>query len=485
MLRSFGDGFAPGFTRPAPTEAPPTPLKQSRIGASMRYPCRKPARNQERCNHRCPDTGRSGMATRRHRLIQRREAVGHTQESLAEAIQVDRTTIGRWENGRGSPQPWMRPKLARALRVSVEQLADLLAASPATFAVASTSRLTNIEGDLAASVATDSAESMLFLRFSSVSNVNDTVLEQIDADIERLAASCVSTPVSDLFHEIRALRQGVFDLLRGRQRPLRTSHLYLQAGRLCGLATHVALDLGQYRAAATHSRTAWHCAEFADHNGLRAWVRSVQSLIAYWQQDHRQAAELARAGLLFADGGTIAARLLSLEARATAALGDHASALRAVETAGAARSTATAIDLPGVFTFPEAKQWAYTGTALLALHSRPHVNRAIEASARAIAMYESAPRQEQSSGDLLAAHLDLANAHLAHGDLDGVQAKLAVVLGAAPDRRTASISSRLRALSALLTEPAYSGSPLALSLRENVAEACARPALTNPPELPQ
>ncbi|MFI6152430.1 XRE family transcriptional regulator [Kitasatospora sp. NPDC051170] len=334
-------------------------------------------------------------------------------------------------------------------------------------------------------MAADSAESALFLRFASVSNASDTVLEQIDADIERLAADCVSTPVSGLFHEIGALRRGVFDLLRGRQHPRQTSHLYVQAGRLCGLATHVALDLGQYRAAATHSRTAWHCAESAGHNGLRAWVRSVQSLIAYWQQDHRQAAELARAGLPFADDGTIAARLLSLEARAAAALGDHTSALRAVEMAGAARSTVATIDLPGVFTFPEAKQWTYTGTALLALRSRPHVNHAIEASTRAIAMYESAPRQEQSSGDLLAAHLDLAHAHLAHGDLDGVQAKLAVVLGAAPDRRTASISSRLRALRAALAEPVYSGSPLALSLRENVAEACFRPAPMNPPELPQ
>ncbi|WP_231977991.1 XRE family transcriptional regulator [Streptomyces sp. TLI_053] len=334
-------------------------------------------------------------------------------------------------------------------------------------------------------VAVDSAESAHFLRFASASNVGDTLLEQIDADIARLARDYVSKPVSELFHEIGTLRRGVFDLLRGRQHPYQTCHLYLQAGRLCGLATHVALDLGHYTAAATHSRTAWRCAESAGHNGLRAWIRSVQSLIAYWQQDHRQAAELARSGLPYADSGTIAARLLGLEARATAALGDSAGALRAVEAAEAARSGVAAVDLPGVFTFPEAKQWTYAGTALLALESRHHVNRAIEASSRAILLYESAPQQEQSSGDLLAAHLDLANAHLAHGDLDGVQEKLLVVLDAAPGRRTASISTRLRALSTRLAEPAYADSPIVLSLRENVREACSRPALTNPPELPQ
>ncbi|WP_371518251.1 helix-turn-helix transcriptional regulator [Kitasatospora sp. NBC_01300] len=433
------------------------------------------------------------MASRRSRLIQRREAVGHTQESLAEALDVDRTTVGRWESGRGAPQPWMRPKLARALKLSVDQLADLLASPPpAAKAVPPSSsaplapvRRTGHDNDLVSAVAADSEESALFLRFASASNVDDTLLEQTDADIARLAGDYVSKPVSELFHDIGALRRGVFDLLRGRQHPHQTSHLYLQAGRLCGLATHVALDLGQYAAAATHSRTAWRCAESAGHNGLRAWIRSVQSLIAYWQQDHRQAAELARAGLPYADSGTIAARLLSLEARATAALGDTASALRAVEAAEAARSTVVAVDLPGVFTFPEAKQWTYAGTALLALGTRSHVNRAIEASSRAIALYESAPQQEQSSGDLLAARLDLANAHLAHGDLDGVQEKLLVVLDAAPDRRTASISSRLRALSTRLAEPAYAGSPIVLGLRENVREACSRPALTNPPELPQ
>lgn len=70
------------------------------------------------------------MASRRSRLIQRREAVGHTQESLAEALDVDRTTVGRWESGRGTPQPWMRPKLARALGLSADQLAALLAVPP-------------------------------------------------------------------------------------------------------------------------------------------------------------------------------------------------------------------------------------------------------------------------------------------------------------------------------------------------------------------
>jgi transcriptional regulator with XRE-family HTH domain len=67
------------------------------------------------------------VPARRHRLAQRRRAVGLSQEALAEAIGVDRSTVVRWERADTEPQPWHRPRLARALRLSVEDLAVLLA----------------------------------------------------------------------------------------------------------------------------------------------------------------------------------------------------------------------------------------------------------------------------------------------------------------------------------------------------------------------
>src|SRR5690242_9668557 len=66
------------------------------------------------------------MATRRHRLTQRRKAVGYTQEQLAEQLGVERTTVVRWEAGDTEPQPWQWPNLADALKLSVEQLTELL-----------------------------------------------------------------------------------------------------------------------------------------------------------------------------------------------------------------------------------------------------------------------------------------------------------------------------------------------------------------------
>jgi hypothetical protein len=53
--------------------------------------------------------------------------VGHTQETLAEFVGVEPTTVGRWKRGETSPQPWCRPKLAEALVVSLEELDGMLA----------------------------------------------------------------------------------------------------------------------------------------------------------------------------------------------------------------------------------------------------------------------------------------------------------------------------------------------------------------------
>src|SRR5579862_2756191 len=68
------------------------------------------------------------MSVRRTRFAARRKSMGLSQEGLAEAVGVDRSTVVRWEAGETEPQPWARPRLARVLAVSAEELAGLLAA---------------------------------------------------------------------------------------------------------------------------------------------------------------------------------------------------------------------------------------------------------------------------------------------------------------------------------------------------------------------
>lgn len=75
------------------------------------------------------------MAVRREALAARREAQGYTQETLAQALGVELSTVGRWERGTLTPQPWRRRKLARLLQMRLDELDALLAPpSPPTAA---------------------------------------------------------------------------------------------------------------------------------------------------------------------------------------------------------------------------------------------------------------------------------------------------------------------------------------------------------------
>ncbi|MBV9162343.1 MAG: helix-turn-helix transcriptional regulator [Pseudonocardiales bacterium] len=66
-------------------------------------------------------------AGKRRAFAERRQVVGHSQDTLARLVGVEPTTAGRWERGETSPQPWCRPKLAEALGVSLDELDVMLA----------------------------------------------------------------------------------------------------------------------------------------------------------------------------------------------------------------------------------------------------------------------------------------------------------------------------------------------------------------------
>jgi tetratricopeptide (TPR) repeat protein/DNA-binding XRE family transcriptional regulator len=67
-----------------------------------------------------------GNTARRDRLAGRRKSLGLTQEDLAALLKVERSTVARWERGETEPVPWLRPRLAKALRVSTDRLGELL-----------------------------------------------------------------------------------------------------------------------------------------------------------------------------------------------------------------------------------------------------------------------------------------------------------------------------------------------------------------------
>ena len=91
------------------------------------------------------------MGVRRTRLMECREAAGFSQASLAKAIQVNRTTVQRWETGESEPRKRQRPTLARLLGVTLGELARMIDVGPESSAPGTTM-------DLARSRSADAAE---------------------------------------------------------------------------------------------------------------------------------------------------------------------------------------------------------------------------------------------------------------------------------------------------------------------------------------
>ncbi|MFJ9694092.1 helix-turn-helix transcriptional regulator [Kitasatospora sp. NPDC101183] len=85
------------------------------------------------------------MAVKRERLARRRKDAGHTQETLAEALGVHRSTVVRWERGQGEPQPWMWVKLARLLKISTTELRMLFSTSDAPAAATASTPISGEE----------------------------------------------------------------------------------------------------------------------------------------------------------------------------------------------------------------------------------------------------------------------------------------------------------------------------------------------------
>ncbi|MBP2371298.1 helix-turn-helix domain-containing protein [Pseudonocardia parietis] len=56
------------------------------------------------------------MSDRRDAFAARREQMGYTQESFGAAVGVEFSTVGRWERGTLTPQPYRRPCLAKRSR---------------------------------------------------------------------------------------------------------------------------------------------------------------------------------------------------------------------------------------------------------------------------------------------------------------------------------------------------------------------------------
>jgi hypothetical protein len=315
-------------------------------------------------------------------------------------------------------------------------------------------------------------ESARFAARAEGSNVGPHTMEQLAADIRRIVSSYPNRPVGPLFREVRDLRDRAFEFLEGRQPPQLTRDLYVAAGVLCGVLANASFDLGRYGAAETQARTAFMCGELAGHNGLRAWVRGLQALIAYWDGRPQDAVRLADAGSDFTpEQGTAHIRLASIKARAYGQLQLTSDALAALQSAERMRHQMTADDglLGGMMAFPQEKQLFYASSTYLWLGGSGHVADAQARAGEAVSLFEAAPPEKRRLGEMCLARMDLAMARLGNGDLDGAASQVYDVLGVDTHRRTESVRKRLGQFGRHLALHPAATSPPAVAVREAIA----------------
>jgi hypothetical protein len=304
-------------------------------------------------------------------------------------------------------------------------------------------------------------------------NVGVTTLEQLDADVTRIANDYVRIPPVPMMVEMLRVRRRVYRLLEGHQRPVDTSYLYLLAGTLSGLLANASMDLGYYDAAGEQARAAWAYAELCGHNGLRAWTRGMHALIEYWSDRPRRGILLAQSGQEFAESATAKVRLLNIEARIWSCLGSDADTDRCIRAADDAREVTETDTLHnevgGVFGFNNAKAHYYAGATYIHLGQAAP---ALAATRQAIELYSNGPSEQRSYGAESLARVDSAAAHLINGSLDGAAEALHPVLGLAEDKRIAQLEERLTGVRRRIAGQAFRDAVEARYLDEQIEEFC-------------
>jgi hypothetical protein len=309
------------------------------------------------------------------------------------------------------------------------------------------------------------------------------VVDQLSDDVQRLTLAYPQRPLSELLGDLVETQDTLFTLLERRQAPNVARQLHFLTAVASGLLAKASHDLAEPHSAMLQARTAVLCADQADHDGLRAWLRGLQSMVSYWAGRYSESLRYAELGGQFAarTGGTTSVWLPISAARAHAALGNAGGALDAIHQAEDAweQVRPDEVDaLGGICTFSRPRTLYYAADALAWLPEQAAEGRRY--SEEAVVAYGDPHDPAWAFGDQAGSHADLAIARIAgeHPDLEGAAAALAAVLDLPADQRINGIIASVRHVHQALTTAGLAGD--ASDLMEAIEDFTRIPAAALP-----
>jgi tetratricopeptide (TPR) repeat protein len=243
-------------------------------------------------------------------------------------------------------------------------------------------------------------------------------IQYLDQAIEHTARSYLTAEPAELTEEVRLHMAWVRRLLDNSRAPAQHHRLYVQLGYLTGILAQLSLAQGDHDATEGYCAAAMRAADEAGDGQLRAWILSIQAMLAAYTDRHQDVIDLTNAGLeaVGQAAGATAVKLASLQARSHATLGDRQAAEAAMALA---RQTMAQVPPEeqdrGLFAFPEEKLASHEGQIWLQLGAPERAQKSLQ---RALRLLDSATGARRSPVDQAMVRLHLARSHVELGQFD-------------------------------------------------------------------
>lgn len=277
------------------------------------------------------------MGGRREALAARRKTLGYTQERFAVAVGVDSSTVRRWESGGTAPQPTLRPRIARLLQLSLDELDALLGEPVARDEVAVQDKQAPPPPLLPESVGVVDPTAKVDLGAEPDEFLDNTVLtveapRRVGAaEVEQIRLITRMVAASENLYGGGMAGEAGLAHLRWASRLLDAdadsrvkSKLYEAVGNLAGVVAFSAFDVGRHQAAKRCFEFGLWCADKGGSWDLRAATLADMARQAIYVDDLESALTLIEYAQVRADRltptaramiGVIRARLLAMQGR--------------------------------------------------------------------------------------------------------------------------------------------------------------------------